>query len=85
MKASRNKPNSSAEIQKGIAYQQFVTDFPSYPAGSIADIGALPVKRATTRSPAQSASGLPTRCRAGTDPGIVASMHASRAMPHDPR
>ena len=39
----QGQPNSSAEIQKGIAYQQFVTDFPSYPAGSVADIGALPV------------------------------------------
>ena len=80
----QGQPNSSAEIQTGIAYQQFVTDFPSYPAGSVADIGALPVSARDYALAGAERVRLAHSLPRWTDPGIVASMHASRAMPHDP-
>jgi hypothetical protein len=80
----QGQPNSSDEIQTGIAYQQFVTDFPSYPAGSVADIGALPVSARDYALAGAERVRLAHSLPRWTDPGIVASMHASRAMPHDP-
>jgi hypothetical protein len=86
------QPNSSAEIQTGIAYQHFVTDFPSQPAGSVADMGTQSadsdhpslkptvITAANKGTPRVVASGWP-----GVNPSdYTASMHASRAMPHDP-
>jgi hypothetical protein len=75
---------SSGDALKGTAYRQFVTDFPSYPAGSVADIGALPVSARDYALAGAERVRLAHSLPRWTDPGIVASMHASRAMSHDP-
>jgi hypothetical protein len=103
----QGQPNSSVEVQKGVAYRQFVTDFPSYPASSVAEIGALPVSARDYALAGIERIRLAHSLPRWTDPGIVAtnygtpravalgwpgvnpsdytaSMHASRAMPHDP-
>jgi len=84
-------PSSADKIQKGIAFRQFVTDFPSYPAGSVADIGALPVSARDYALAHIERVRLAHSLPRWTDPGIVAtnygtpgSIHASRPSPHDP-
>jgi hypothetical protein len=84
-------PSSADKIQKGIAFRQFVTDFPSYPAGSVADIGALPVSARDYALAHIERVRLAHSLPRWRDPGIVAtnygtpgSIHASRPSPHDP-
>lgn len=69
----QGQPNSSAEIQKGIAYEPFVTDFPSYPAGSVAEIGALPVSAHDYALAGAERIRLAHSLPRWTDPGIVAT------------
>jgi hypothetical protein len=75
-------PVAQAKVDEGSTvqsngFQAFVTDFPSYPAGSVADIGALPVSARDYALAGATRVRLAHSLPRWTDPGIVATNYGT--------
>jgi hypothetical protein len=75
-------PVAQAKVDEGSSvqsngFQAFVTDFPSYPAGAVADIGALPVSARDYALAGAERVRLAHSLPRSTDPGIVAANYGT--------
>jgi hypothetical protein len=75
-------PVAQAKVDEGSTvqsngFQAFVTDFPSYAAGSVADIGALPVSARDYSLAGAQRVRLAHSLPRWTDPGIVATSYGT--------